>query len=137
MKPSIPRQELQRRLRQCERDYARIKAQIRDVGFICEGSLVERWMPCGKPNCRCSDPNQRHGPYYQLSWKQAGKTMSRRLSPEHARLYQEWITNRRQLEALVKQMRDISRTARQHLLDVIDDPAAAPAKSPRQRRRRT
>ncbi len=132
----ISPQQLQRRLRTTQRDYERVKARLADIGFICQGSLVERWMPCGKPNCRCVDPDQRHGPYFQLSWKQAGKTVSKRLSPEHARLYQEWIANRRQLEAIVAQMHDVSRSARQHLLDAAEDPATASDKPPRQRRPR-
>jgi hypothetical protein len=129
-----PRQ-LEQRLRALRRDYERIKQQLLEVGFICEGSLVERFMPCGKPNCRCVDPEQRHGPYWQLSWKEDGKTVSRRLSPAHAALYQEWIANRRRLDALVKQLHDVSASARQHLLDAADDTAAAPTpKAPKQPR---
>jgi hypothetical protein len=108
---------LQQQLRECQEQYDRIKTRIREVGFICEGSLVERWMPCGKPNCRCStDPRYFHGPYYQLSWKEQGKTVSRRLPPEHARLYKEWIANRRKLESLLRQMRTVSRRAGRHML---------------------
>lgn len=114
--------QLERRLRAAQRDYERVKQQILDVGFICEGSLVERWMPCGKPGCRCADPDQRHGPYWQLSWKEGGKTVSRRLSAEHAALYQEWIANRRRLEALVNDLHDVSRSVRHDLLDAAADP---------------
>ena len=125
MTRKLTQKALQRRLRACEREYDRIKERVHDVGFICQGSLVERWTSCGKPNCRCaSDPAHRHGPYYQLSWKEAGKTVSRRLPPEHARLYEEWITNRRQLEALIREMRIVSDEAGQYLLD------AAAASSP-------
>jgi hypothetical protein len=117
VKERLSPKALRRQLRQRQQEYARIKARIQDVGFICEGSLVQRWMPCGKPNCRCcTNPKQRHGPYWQLSWKEAGRTVSRRLSPEHARLYKEWIANRRALEALLRQMRAVSRKAGRHLL---------------------
>jgi hypothetical protein len=61
--------ELERRLHECTQEYEAIKARIHDIGFICTGSVIERWMVCGKSNCRCmSDPDERHGPYYQLSW---------------------------------------------------------------------
>ncbi len=74
-------------------------------------------MPCGRPNCACAnDPNRRHGPYYQLSWKEHGHTVSRRLSLEEARLYQEWIANRRQLDSLLVQMKALSREAGQWML---------------------
>lgn len=86
------------------------------MGFICEGSLVERYTSCGNPNCRCAEPAGRHGPYYQLSWKEAGKTVSRLLSADDARLYREWIANRRRLDSALEDMKDLSRQAGQYLL---------------------
>ncbi len=122
MKKRLSPEALRKQLRKCQQEYGRIKARIRNVGFICEGSLVQRWMPCGKPNCRCTtDPYQWHGPYWQLSWKEAGKTVTRRLPPEHARLYQQWTANRRELQSILGQMREVSRTACQHLLDAITE----------------
>lgn len=109
-------EELQRRIEACRADYAAAKARLADVGFICEGSLVERYTRCGNPNCRCAQPDGRHGPYYQLSWKQAGKTVSRLLSADDAALYQEWIANRRRLESALDDMRDLSRQAGEYLL---------------------
>src|SRR5438477_8576554 len=67
-------QRQRERLRHYRSEYARLKARLRAVGFICEGSLVERWMQCGKPNCACaSDRARQHGPYFQLSWKEKSK----------------------------------------------------------------
>jgi len=71
--------ELERRLARLRTDYEAAKARLAAIGFTCQGSLVERYTTCNNPNCRCADPAQRHGPYYQLSWKQNGKTVSRLL----------------------------------------------------------
>src|SRR5437868_5905067 len=88
-------QRRRERLRHYRREYVRLKTRLREIGFICEGTLVERWMQCGKPNCACAtDRASQHGPYYQLSWKEKGKTVSRRLPAEHATLYRQWIANR-------------------------------------------
>ena len=54
-------------------NYDAAKARLAEVGFTCEGSLIERYTTCNNPNCRCADPKQRHGPYWQLSWKQAAR----------------------------------------------------------------
>ena len=125
--------ELQERLRAAQDAYGRIKARIRDVGFICEGSLTERWMTCRKPNCRCSgDPPQLHGPYYQLTWKERGRSVCRNLPPEHARLYQEWIANRRELDSLLKQMKAVSSKAGRYLLDAATA-SPLPTQRPRSR----
>jgi hypothetical protein len=111
-----PRRQAQ--LRRCQTEYARLKARLREVGFICEGSLVERWMQCGKPNCACARHRaRRHGPYFQLSWKTKGKTVSRRLSSAHAALYRQWVRNRQRLQSIIQQMQQVSRKARSHLLD--------------------
>src|SRR5256884_6805497 len=44
-------QRRRERLRHYRREYVRLKTRLREIGFICEGTLVERWMQCGKPNC--------------------------------------------------------------------------------------
>lgn len=108
--------ERERRLEACRSDYEAAKARIAEVGFTCEGSLVERYTSCHNPHCRCADPARRHGPYWQLSWKQTGKTVSKMLSAEEAAVYAEWISNRRRLEALLEEMRDLSRQAGEDIL---------------------
>ena len=78
----------------------------------------------------------RHGPYWQLSWKENGKTISRlltALTAEDAAIYQEWITNRRRLEAALEQMRDLSRQAGEQILASRGRPLHGPTR-PRQRR---
>jgi hypothetical protein len=104
-------------LQRCGTQYAQLRTRLGEVGFICEGSLVERWMRCGKSNCACArDRAQRHGPYFQLSWKEKGKTISRRLLPEHATLYRQWVANRQRLQSIIQQMKVVSRKACRHLL---------------------
>jgi len=126
--------QLERRLERLRRDYQAIKARVSEVGFICEGSLAQLYTSCGNPNCRCADPEHRHGPYWQLTWKEHGKTVTRRLTPEDASLYQEWIANRRQLEAALEEMRDLSRQAGEQILASRGRPYHGPER-PRQQRR--
>jgi len=103
--------ELARRLDACRADYAALKNQIDAIGFICEGSLNEVYTSCRNPNCRCADPDQRHGPYWQLTWKHDGKTVTRRLNTDQVALYREWTANRDKLADLVYQMRRVSHRA--------------------------
>jgi hypothetical protein len=116
---------------------SQVKARIQKIGFICTGSLVERWTTCGKPNCRCStDPERRHGPYYQLTWKEKGVTVTRRLSPEHAKLYQKWVANRQRLESLLAQMHRVSVEAARHFLRAATHASSTPEEPPLRRRSR-
>ena len=119
-------------LQELEHDYQAAKARLMEIGFTCEGSLIERYTSCKNPNCRCQDPAQRHGPYWQISWKQNGKTVSKILPTEDAVLYQHWITNRHALEQILNEMRDISHHAAKQLLATRDRPLINP---PRPRRR--
>ena len=119
-------------LQRVRADYEAAKARLAQIGFTCEGSLLERYTSCKNPNCRCADPDQRHGPYWQISWKQNGKTVSKILPAEDAALYQEWIANRRALEQILNEMRDLSRHAAQQLLADRGRPLHAPQR-PRRR----
>lgn len=49
------------------------------------GSIGERWLKCGKPNCACATHEEaRHGPYFSLTRTVAGRTQSRRLTAQQA-----------------------------------------------------
>lgn len=92
--------------------YRRLAAQLADIGYIADGSVVRRVTRCGKPGCRCqADPPQPHGPYFQWTTKVAGTTVTRRLTEPEAAHYREWITNNRRLRRIVKQMQAITTEA--------------------------
>lgn len=99
------------------RRYRQLATRLGQLGFAISGSLTRRYTSCGKPGCRCqADPPQRHGPYYQLTRKVAGKTVTRRLTGAQATRYAEWIANQRELHRLLAEMQDISRQAAELIL---------------------
>jgi DNA repair exonuclease SbcCD ATPase subunit len=119
----------EQRLRAHERSLRRLAEQLARTGFISSGSVVCSSSPCGRPNCRChADPPQLHGPYWQWSYRPAGgKTVTRKLTEPQARLYQDWIANRRRLLAIVAEMEEVSRLAAEILLArAHDGPAPSP-----------
>ncbi len=85
--------------------YETLKRAVLALGPIRRGSLVRRFLPCGKPACCCqASPPELHGPYYQWTRKVRGKTVTVRLTREEARLLEEWISNGRRLDRIVAQM---------------------------------
>jgi len=107
-----------------DQHYAAAKNQILQIGLVTEGSLSKRYLTCGKSSCRCvSDPNHRHGPYYQLTWKRNGRTVSQFIPEPLAHQYEEWIRNRQSLSEIVKQMHTISQKAIYTYLESATDPA--------------
>jgi hypothetical protein len=100
------------RLAEYERRYREMAEQLAGIGLICSGSVTRRYTRCGTASCKChADPPQPHGPYYQWTAKVDGKTVTRRLNPAEAKLYQEWIANDRQLRRLIQQMRQMAAKA--------------------------
>lgn len=97
-------------LKRYEQQYERLKRRVASLGYVVQGSITKRNMVCGNSACRChTDPRYRHGPYFQLSWKEAGKTTSVYLSEQQVLLCEEWIANNKELEEIIRQMRNISR----------------------------
>jgi hypothetical protein len=104
-------------LQQLRSRHQALAARVGQLGFALPGSLTRRYTTCGKPGCRCQDdPPRPHGPYYQLTRKVAGKTITRRLTGDQAARYAEWIANQRELHRLVAEMEAISRQAAELIL---------------------
>ena len=96
-------------LRRYAHTYEELKTEVLGLGYVLQGSVIERWMECGKPACQChADPQRRHGPYYQWSWKTRGRTVSVYLDKEQAALCKDWIQNNRRLEQILTRIRALS-----------------------------
>ena len=100
------------RLANYERRYRQLAEQLAGIGLISSGTITRRYTHCATPGCRCrADPPQPHGPYYQWTTKVNGKTVTRRLTPNEAKLYQQWIDNDRKMRRLITQMRQLAAKA--------------------------
>lgn len=99
------------------RRYESLQRALPDVGLIRRGSLVRRFMPCGKPGCRCQGlPPRLHGPYFQWTRKVLGTTVTVRLHEAEARLLREWIENGRRLDRIVGEMERVAYRITERLL---------------------
>jgi hypothetical protein len=97
--------------------YEGLKRAVAEIGLIRRGSVVRRFMPCGKPGCACqATPPVLHGPYYQWTRKVRGKTATVRLSEQQATLIGEWIANARRFDKIVAQMEAVSLRITKRLL---------------------
>jgi hypothetical protein len=60
---------------------AAVLKQIEEVGDMRRGSIAERYRQCGKHPCCCEQAEHPgHGPYYSLTVKAAGTTVTRHLA---------------------------------------------------------
>jgi hypothetical protein len=88
---------------------ARVAAEIAGLGLALPGTLIQRHMRCGRAGCAChDDPPVLHGPYWQWTRKQAGKTISRYVPDDQVEDYRQWLDNHRRLRELVAELEDIT-----------------------------
>src|SRR5215471_14418065 len=86
--------------------------ELLQLDYFLKGTVSKRMMKCGQPACPCHrDPSQRHGPYFEWTYKVKGKTVNIKLSPQAAPLYQAATKQHRQLKAALSKMERLSRTA--------------------------
>lgn len=105
-----------------QQHYQQLKTSLLDIGYFHRGTLVKRFMVCGKPNCAChGTPPRLHGPYYQWTRKIRGKTQSRFFTPKQAQLVWTWIAEGRKLDRIIRQMERLSLRATERLLQEAEE----------------
>jgi len=96
--------------------FRQARQELDQLGYFLKGTVLKRMMKCGQSNCACHrDPSQRHGPYFEWTYKVKGKTVNVKLSPQAAPLYQAATKQHRKLKAALAKMERLSRTALGHL----------------------
>jgi hypothetical protein len=89
--------------------FQELKRGLGQLEYFCKGTVLKRMMKCGKVGCAChSDPDKRHGPYFELTYKANGKTVNVKLSPEAAPLYKAASLQYRRLKILLTRLEKIS-----------------------------
>ena len=103
IRASVSPQPLDAVLQRLEARHRALLRQSTDLGLVLRGTIGKRFMPCGKPACRCkADPPILHGPYYLWTRKVAGKTVTVRLTAAQASRCQPWTRNMRKLDRLLR-----------------------------------
>jgi len=92
--------------------FCQARQQFHQLGYFLKGTVLKRMMKCGRPQCGChGDASQRHGPYFEWTYKVKGKTVNVKLSPQAAPLYLAATKQNRKLKAVLAKMERLSRTA--------------------------
>ena len=96
--------------------FASLKQEIVHLDYFCKGTVLKRMMKCGHKQCACHrDPDRRHGPYFECTYKVENKTVNLKLRPETTPLYRAAIQQSRKLKSILGRMERLSRQALAHL----------------------
>lgn len=105
----IPRPSLSR---EPDLRFRQAQQELHQLQYFLKGTVLKRMMKCGQPQCACHrDPSQRHGPYFEWTYKAKGKTVNVKLSPQAAPLYLAATKQHRKLKAALARLERLSRTA--------------------------
>ena len=88
-----------------------LKRGLERLDWFGEGTALKRMMKRGKANCACaSAPPKCHGPYYELTGKTNGKTISSKLLPEAAPLCKAASVRYRKPKMLFNRLEKLSQS---------------------------
>ena len=84
-------------------------AKLPPVAEILRGSLMERYVTCGNPSCKCAR-GERHGPTWYLSVTLGpGRTTGSIIPEEKVDEVRGWIENYHKLKDRLEKISDINR----------------------------
>ena len=86
----------------------KVVRQIPDLRQILRGSLLERYLTCGKPGCKCSR-GERHGPVWYLSVTlRVGKTVGMQVPEDKVEEVRRLLDNHRKLKESLEAISEIN-----------------------------
>jgi hypothetical protein len=83
--------------------------QLPPITDILRGSLVERYVTCGNPGCKCAK-GERHGPIWYLTVTLGrGRTTGGIIAEEKVTEVRSWIENYHKLKDHLEKISEINR----------------------------
>jgi len=79
------------------------------LGEVLRASLMERYLTCGHPDCKCAR-GERHGPVWYLSVTlDQSHRMGRTIPSDQVELVRRWIENYHLVKERLEKISDINR----------------------------
>lgn len=97
------------KISEIDKKYKALINQLSCIGYVIKGSIGIVRYKCGQKNCICfKDKAKRHGPYFILTSKDKGRTVSKRLSEKQVKICKKYIENNKKLKIIIEKMRKLS-----------------------------
>jgi len=86
----------------------KVVRRVPNLQEILRGSLMERYLTCGKPGCKCTR-GERHGPVWYLSVTlRAGKTVGMQVPMERVERVRSLVENHRKVKESLEAISEIN-----------------------------
>jgi len=115
-------------LKQLETRRDTLLDDLHHIGDMRRGTLLERYLPCGKKGCHCTRPGSKgHGPKYSLTYKVNGKTKTEYIPADQVEQVQEQLANHKRFVSLCQELVEISeKICRLRREEMTDDTKKTP-----------
>jgi hypothetical protein len=101
-------QQIRGRIRETLAQQRRLVSSLLRLREQLQGSLFVRYGQCGKAGCACQTEGHRHGPYYVLSTRTAGRGSFSYLDAPTAREARDRVAQYRAFRAGLKGLRRVN-----------------------------
>jgi len=96
-------------LKHYEEERDALLKEIQTIGDMRRGTLIERYIPCGRKGCRCTRPgNKGHGPKYSLTYKVEGKTITEYIRADQVKQVREQVANHQRFRTLYRKLVEVN-----------------------------
>jgi hypothetical protein len=89
-----------------KRRHRALARRLAQTGLILQGTITPRTLV--RPDPQAKTRSKTYGPYYQWTFKRAGKTVTVNLSAAQAKVFQKAINQHRKMEKIIGEMRRLS-----------------------------
>jgi len=104
------------------RRFEELKAALAQIKYFSKGTVLARMVKCGRPQCLCAvDPKKRHGPYFEWTYKEKGKTVNVRLTAKTAPIFRNAAKQYRTLKSNLARLEKLSRQAITRMAKEVDE----------------
>ena len=74
---------------------------------MMQGSLFERYLPCGKEGCKCKE-GAHHGPFYYLTYLKAGKLKTQYVPRDKVEKVKKGIKAYKKVKEIIREVADMN-----------------------------
>lgn len=99
--------KIRQRISQLGKNREVLETRIMNTGSLVKASYYERFMICGKPNCRCTR-GEKHGPVPWVTGKKGGKIVSTSVPAENVTKVKEMAQNYKDFRKAQKEIAKIN-----------------------------
>ncbi len=103
-------QETEKKIKNIQAEIKEVKKKLTKLGIMHPGSISTQYNVCGNPSCACKNKEnpKKHGPYYQLSFSNKGKSTTRFIKEDEIKKIKKQVESYKNFKKLNTELIDLN-----------------------------